>query len=93
MAQKLAELQKARGAALGSDSGMMNFERQDAVPSQASSTTLTTQEAIRGSIEQFQALILPPEFADNGNARGDTSKFVVKGRQQDYQALKVGLGS
>lgn len=63
----------------------VNFERTERI--QASSLNLTTQQAIEGSIDQFQALVLPPD------APGGTSKFVVKGRQHNYlEASKVSTG-
>jgi len=90
MAQKLAELQSAMGA-LGS-SGTVTIERAYTVTNQTSSLNLTTQQAMKGTIEQVQALVLPPEFAVNGNALGDTSKFVVQGRPQRYcEATKVSV--
>jgi hypothetical protein len=49
----------------------------------------TTQAPQKGSIEQFQALIVPPEVGSNGSERNTTSKFVSLGRQQDFQHLKV----
>ncbi|GAX77447.1 hypothetical protein CEUSTIGMA_g4892.t1 [Chlamydomonas eustigma] len=51
----------------------------------------TTQGPQRGSIEQFQALIVPPEVGSNGAEKNATSKFVSLGRQQDFQRLKAAI--
>lgn len=78
MAQKLKEIQKARGDAGSSDTGMGQFERHDTVVAQNSAPLVTTQSALRGSVEQFSALIVPPEVRQDGNEKGDTSRYGVR---------------
>ena len=75
MAQKLKEFQKAREALGSQDNGMNQFERQDTAAVAADSNPwITTQPAIRGSVEQFTALVVPPEVAGDGNEKGNTSR-------------------
>ena len=88
MAEKFKEL-SSRGMATGNTAyGSMQFERHNSAPTQPSSASLVTQQALYGGIDQFSALIVPPEFAVNGNEKGDTSTFIHAGQQQIYQASK-----
>ena len=88
MAEKFKEL-SSRGMATGNTAyGSMQFERHNSAPTQPSSASLVTQQALYGGIDQFSALIVPPEFAVNGNEKGDTSTFISEGQRQVYQAAK-----
>lgn len=88
MAEKFREL-TSRGMAIGNTAySSMQFERHNSAPTQPSSAALTTQQALYGGMDQFSALVIPPEFAVNGNEKGDTSTFIHEGRQQAYQASK-----
>ena len=89
MAEKFKEL-SSRGMATGNTAySSMQFERHNSAPTQQpSSASLTTQQALYGGVDQFSALIVPPEFAVNGNEKGDTSTFISEGQRQVYQAAK-----
>ncbi len=48
-----------------------------------------TQQSQKGGIEQFEALIVPPEVSPTALQKDGTSKFVCQGRQQDFMQVKV----
>jgi len=58
-----------------------------------SSLQLSPQNLEVGGIDQFQTLVVPPEYSAHGDERAGTSKFVLQGQQKDYHKLKNVPGS